>query len=181
MAALPVILTVASTAFSVIGAIQQGNTNAANANAQADAQTYNAQVSENNAIAANQQAGAREDAQRRQRRIALGSARAASAQSGLTDSGSILDMFDQSAIDSELDILNSRYEGQLTARGYTEQATLDRFGAENSRNNASTARKAGWMNAGSALLSGASAGYSSYKQGQFQKKQEDVWRKQGVL
>lgn len=171
----------ASTAMSVVGAVQQGNAQKAQYTAQAQAQDYNAKVSENQAIAANQQTAAREDAERRQRRIALGSARASSSQSGLTDSGSILDMFDQSAINSELDVLNSRYEGNMAAKGFNEQATLDRYGASNARSNASAAGKATWLNAGSAALSGASNAYSMYKTGQFQKAQTDVWKKQGLM
>lgn len=181
MAALPVILTVASTAFSVLGAIQQGNAQEAQYKAQAQAQDYNAKISENQALAANQQTAAREDAERRQRRIQLGNASASIAQSGLTDTGSVLDMFDQTAINSELDILNDRYEGQMAARGFNEQVTLDRYGASVSRSNARAASSAKWLNAGSALISGASSGYSSYKQGQYQQAQQDIWRKQGLM
>ena len=181
MAAIPVILSVASTAFSVIGAIQQGNAQSAQYKAQAQAADYNAKVAENNAIAINQQTAAREDAERRQRRIRLGSAAASMSQSGLTDTGSIMDMFDQSAIESELDILNSRYEGNLQARGYGEQAKLDRYSAATASSNASAAKSAGMLNAGAALLSGASSGYMGYKNAQYQKAQTDVWKKQGVL
>lgn len=181
MAALPLVLTVASTAFSVLGAIQQGNAAQAQYQAQAQAQEYNAKVSENQALAANQQSAAREDAERRQRRIALGNARASISQSGLTDTGSVLDMFDQSAINSELDILNTRYEGQMAARGFNEQAVLDRYGASVARSNASSAKSASWLNAGSALLSGASSGYATYKNSQYQNAQMDVWRKQGLV
>lgn len=180
MAMLPLILTVASTAFSVMGAIQQGNAAEANAKAQEQAQNYNAKVSENQAIAVNQQTAAREDAERRQRRIQLGNARASISQSGLTDTGSILDMFDQSAIDSELNVLNSRYEGNLQAKGFQEQATLDRYGASVSRMNAKQASSAKWINAGSALISGASSGYSTYKTGQFQDAQRKQWASQGL-
>lgn len=180
MAAIPLILTVASTAMSVVGAIQQGNAQEAQYKAQAQAQEYNAKVSENQAIAANQQTAAREDAERRQRRIQLGNARASISQSGLGDTGSILDMFDQTAIESELNVLNSRYEGNMQARGFTEQAALDRYGAASSRANAKAASQAKWLNAGSALLSGASSGYSSYKTGQYQEEQMKQWKKQGL-
>lgn len=175
------VLSVAATAASVYGAIQQGNAQEAQYKAQAQAMDYNAKVSENQAIAANQQTAAREDAERRQRRIALGSSRAGMAQSGLTDSGSVLDMFDQSAINSELDILNTRYEGNMQARGFNEQATMDRYGAASARSNAKAASSAKWINAGSALLSGASSGYAGYKNTQYQNAQTDVWRSQGLI
>jgi roadblock/LC7 domain-containing protein len=181
MAAIPIILAVASTAMSVVGSIQQGNAQEAQYKAQAQAQEYNAKISENQAIATNQQTSAREDAERRQRRIALGGARASMAESGLTDSGSILDMFDQSAINSELDVLNTRFEGNMAARGFNEQATLDRYAAANSRSNAKSASTAKWINAGSALISGASSAYSGYKTAEFQKTQTDVWKKQGLI
>ncbi len=181
MAFLPVALAVASTAMSVVGAIQQGNAQEAQYKAQAQAQDYNAKVSENQAIAANQQTAAREDAERRQRRIALGSARAAMSETGLTDSGSIMDMFDQSAINSELDVLNTRYEGNMAAKGFNDQAVLDRYGAATARSNAKAASSAKWVNAGSALISGASSAYSGYKTSEFQKTQTDVWKKQGLI
>lgn len=181
MAALPIILTVASTAMSVVGAIQQGNAQEAQYKAQAQAQDYNAKISENQAIAANQQSAAREDAERRQRRIALGSARASMSQSGLTDSGSVMDMFDQSSINSELDVLNTRYEGQLQARGFNEQATLDRYGAANARANASAASSAKWINAGSALISGASSGYMGYKDQQYKTGRINEMKAQGLI
>lgn len=163
MAALPLIATVASTAFQFIGALQQGNAASNSAKSQQYADEYNAKVNDNKARAVNQQWSAREDVLRKQRRIALGENRAAIAQSGLTDTGSVLDMFDQSAIDSEFDILNSRYEGQTQARGFNEAATLDRYSAKVAKQNASSARTSGFINAGSALLSGAATGYGQYK------------------
>lgn len=159
------ILTVASTAMSVVGAISQGNAAAASYKAEAQAQEYNAQVARNKQIAANREWSAREDQLRRQRRMQMGENRASTAQSGFTDSGSILDMFDQSAIDSELDILNSRYEGQLKAQGYGEEAELAKYGARVARSNASAAKTAGWMNAAGAVLGGV-GNYYSYKREQ---------------
>lgn len=163
MAALPLIATIASTAFSVIGAMQQGSAAEANAKSQEYASKYNAQVNDNKARAINQQWSAREDVLRRNRRMALGENRASSAQSGLTDTGSILDLFDQSAIDSEFDILNSRYEGQTQAQGFNEAATLNRYEAKVAKQNASSARTSGFLNSGSALLSGAATGYGQYQ------------------
>lgn len=159
MAALPFI----SAAFSVLGAIQQGNAASNSYKSQADAANYNAQLNDNKARAANQQWSSREDVLRRRRRMELGEQRAGIAQTGLTDTGSVLDLFDQSAVDSEFDILNQRYEGQAQAKGFNDAATLDRYSANVAGANAKAARKASFINAGSALLSSGSKGYFASK------------------
>ena len=60
------VLMIASTAMSVIGAMEQADAQAANARAQAQALDYQATVDRNNAKAASEAANAREEQQRRQ-------------------------------------------------------------------------------------------------------------------
>jgi hypothetical protein len=150
MAMLAAPLLIASTAFSAIGSIAQGN--AANAAAQSNADALTQQ-----ADAENRAAGAREEQQRRQARQFLGGQRASLAQAGIGLTGSAYDINRQSAVNAELDALNIRYEGQLAAKGLRDQATMQRFEGKQ-------ARTAGFLGAGAALLQGASS-YAGMKAG----------------
>lgn len=149
MAALPLILTVASTAFSVYGAIQS-------ANAEASAAKYNAKVADQNANIARQQAAADEDRQRRIAAKTMGGIRANYGASGVTLEGSPLDVIEESAANAKLDELNIRYNGELQAMGFQNTANLDRSRAAN-------AKTSGYLTAGSALLVGGSKSYNAYK------------------
>lgn len=162
--------SIASMVVGAYSAISAGQAAAAQAEAQADYQSkmaaYNAQVQENNAASIREQTSAREDAQRRMVRIQQGKERASIAQSGLAATGSLLDVYDQNAVVNELDILNTRYSGEMEARGLSAQAQATRFqGAAESgllRSQASNSRTAGYIGAGSALLNGATS-YYGYK------------------
>lgn len=162
-AILPTLLTVGSTALSVIGAISQGNAQAAQYRAQAQAQEYNARISQQNATIASQQSNAREDRQRREARQVLGAQRASLVQNLGGLYGSAGDIAEQSARNAELDALNIRYEGELQRRGYLSQADLDNQQAQQARANASAAKRAGYVSAGAAALSGAAKGYTQYQ------------------
>ena len=155
MGALAVPLMVASSAVSAVGAMRQGQAQADSYNAQAQAQEYNAVVDRNNATMAADQANAQEEQQRRHFRATQGQAVAGVAQSGTGFAGSNADVLQQNAINNELDALTIRYEGQNKAKSFESQANLDKYGASVSRANASTAKSAGILNAGAALLSGA--------------------------
>lgn len=142
-------LMIASTAMQAIGAIQQGNSAQAAAN-------YNAAILDQNATVERQQAGAREDAKRREARMILGSQRAAFAQSGGGMGGSAADVMQESAINAELDALTLRYEGDLRARGMNAEAAGERFaGAQ--------AQRQGYFSAAGSILGGA-ARYGEYSE-----------------
>lgn len=145
-----------------MGAMQQADAQAASYRAQAQAQEYNATVERNNAQVARDQANAKEEAQRRHFDALQGQAIAGVAQSGTGFDGSNMDLLKQNAINNELDALTIRYEGQNQANGLMAQSQLDTYNAGVSRMNASNAETAGYFNAGSALLSGATK-YSYYK------------------
>lgn len=151
------IAMVASTAVSALGAMKQGEAQAASYRAQAQAQEYNAQVAHNNAQTAQSQANSQEEQQRRHFRMMQGEATAAAAQSGagLNASDSNTKVLEQNALMNELDALNIRYEGQKQATGLYAQEEQDKYGAKVSRMNASNAESAGMLNAGASILSGA--------------------------
>ena len=72
------------------------------------------------------EAGAAEEAQRRQAREAFGETRAAGAQMGLLESASFADVYSQAATAAELDALNIRYEGEGRRRGLIFEAGATR-------------------------------------------------------
>lgn len=155
--------SIASMAVAAYSAYQGGKTQEAGYKAQAQADEYNATIQSQNASVARQQAGAREEAQRRQARQVLGEQRAALAQAGIGLSGSAADVYGQSAANAELDALNIRYEGELESRGLLAQSQLSRYEGKVSGMNASSARRAGNLSAASALLAGGTKAYGYYK------------------
>ena len=159
MGAALVPLMVASTVVSAIGAIQQGEAQAASQRAQAQANDFNATVARNNATIASDQANAKEEAQRRHFAALQGQAVAGVAQSGTGFDGSNMDVLKQNAINNELDALTIRYEGQNQAKGLMAQSQLDTYNASVNRMNASNAQTSGYLNAGANILSGASQAY----------------------
>lgn len=147
-------LAIGSAAMGAMGAVSSANAQAASANSAANAAEYNAEVDRQKSAVTLQQGNANEEAQRRSAAIAMGKQTAATAQSGVDlSSGSALDLYKQSATNAELDALNIRYGSQLQAGGFQQQATLDTMSAQQSRNNASAATTAGYLNAGASALS----------------------------
>lgn len=134
-------MQIAATALSAISSISGGNQQAANLNAQAT-------QSEQNAALARQQGGAREYQVRRTNAKRLAEQRAAVAQSGFAPSG-MLDLQGEAAGNAELDALTTRYESELQAIGYQNQAASQRA-------NAKTAKKQGNLNAFGSIMQGAS-------------------------
>jgi hypothetical protein len=166
MSGLTTAAIIASTTLAAVGAVRAGQAQEASYTAQAQAQDFNAKVAHNNAIAAGDQANAAEEQQRRHFAMLQGEAYAGVAQSGAGFDGSNADILKQNAINSELDALTIRYEGENKAKGLMTQGMLDSYGATASRANAQIARDAGYLNAGTALLSGATT-YGMYKNGAY--------------
>jgi hypothetical protein len=127
-AVVATVATVVGTAYSAYSQIQAGKAAAAQADVEAQYQRqmadYNSRVQENNARSIRDQSAAKEDSQRRMVRIQQGKERASIAQSGLSASGSLLDVYDQNATYNELDLLNTRYSGEMDARGLAAQSAL---------------------------------------------------------
>jgi hypothetical protein len=61
----------------------------------------------------------------RQNIRARGREMAAMAQSGFTTGGNFLELLEQSDVDREMDILNTIYQGELSAWGFETQAKMD--------------------------------------------------------
>jgi hypothetical protein len=135
----------AGTVTSTVGAIQQGKSAQNLAN-------YNAQIAQNDAIAARQKAEFDARAQERQARLFAGTQRASMAATG----GELLDMqdvVDMSAEEAELENLAIRYGGDMGYRAGQQRATVARM------EGAAARQKATGQAVGS-LLTGASSAAS---------------------
>lgn len=151
----PTTLLIAATAASAFGAIQQGHSQAAALNAQAQASSYNAAVSRQQAEQALRVSSAQQMQLRREQRQQAGVRRAAAAQAGVGMGGSTADVLEQSRTLEELDALNVAYEGSLRARGFSTQADLDEFYARSYRSQAKSAKRAGYLQAAGNVASGS--------------------------
>jgi len=166
-AAAPIMIamTIASTAMSVAGSIQQGQAQAAQAK-------YNAAVARNNQMIAQQNAqdaldrgAAEEQQQRKKTQMLIGQQRANLAVQGADlSSGSALDLVGDIAATGELDALTIRRNAALEARQYQVQGM--NYQAENQLQQmaAGNARTASYFDATTSLLDGATktAGYFDY-------------------
>lgn len=140
-------LAVVGAAVSAYGAYSSGQ-------AQKSAANFNAQVAQNNATAARQQAAA--DAAQisiRNRRLA-GSQVAEQGAAGVSG-GSADDVIYDSAVQGELNRLTTLYKGNVKAGADDSQSQLDRA-------QASYAGTAGEISAGGSILSGLGQGYYDY-------------------
>jgi len=153
---LGVVGSVAGTAFSVYGQIQQGRAQAANLRYQAQLQEHNAKVAENEAKLAAQAAQADADTIDRRRKIFIAQQEANFAARGVTiGEGSTLDVLGDSAAEFELERQNRLHEGELGRRRNLTIAEQDRANAAGLRAQARQARSAGTMGALGSLAKGA--------------------------
>jgi hypothetical protein len=147
-AVIAALASAAGTAVSTVGAIQQGKSAQNLAN-------YNAQVAQNDAIAARQKAAFDAAAQDRQAKLFAGTQRASMAATG----GELLDMqdvADMSAEEAELENLAIRYGGEMGYRAGQQGADLARFQGK-------VAKQTAQGKAASSLLTGASSVASMYE------------------
>lgn len=158
----PVTLMLVAGATQAVGAIAQGNAQAAQYDAQAQAARFNADQQRRQAEAVGQQTAAREDIQRRQARQVFGRQIAAGAQSGVNiTTGSASDMFRSSLMDAEMDALNIRYDGEMNRIGLLNQANVSDWEGSVAKVNAKTAQRAGYLNAAVALTGAAAGAYGA--------------------
>jgi hypothetical protein len=130
------------TAISAAGSISAGT-------AQQNAEKYNAEVDQNNAIQARQAAFSQEQASEQQTTSRLGQQKADYGASGVdVNTGSPVDVMTDTAAKGRLDALTLRYGGQVRAQADQEGASLALYqGASDAT--------AGYIGAGTSLLTGA--------------------------
>jgi hypothetical protein len=110
---------------------------------------FNSKVAQGESNLSIDQANAQEGMVRRSSREALGRQAAAFGGAGVGYGGSSETSLDQSAVNQELDALNTRYKGSITGYGYRVQSGIDQG---NSKQYA--------LMAGSALLKGLGSNYT---------------------
>ncbi len=164
MSGAEVFLLAAATGMGAYSQYQQGRAQEAQYNAQAQAADVNARIARQNAETVAQQAGAREDLQRKQARQVIGRQLAATAESGVHLNGTAGDLLEESMGNAELDALNIRYEGEVNRTGLLNQANMFDYEAKINRGNAKQARRQANVSAATTLLSG---GYQLGKAGGF--------------
>lgn len=139
---------VAGVGLTAVGMVTQAQAAQQNAKAQQQAYNYNAQVANNNAIAAEQQAKADAEKIRRRYNQTLGKQRASAAGLGLlAGGGSFEDIQYDSLLQGELDAMNREYQGAIEANKYRSEAQLQTFYGQ-------TAIQRGRSEATGSLLSG---------------------------
>jgi len=138
-------LAAVSAGVGAIGAIQSAQANR-------DAANHNRDIANRNALISRQQGEAQALQLKRDQMRRMGAARANVGASGVAAEGSALDVLEESAFNAEMDQMTLKYNTQLRMMGFGDQAS--QFSAE-----ASNAMSAGYMKAGSALLTGASSIY----------------------
>jgi len=145
--ALPYIMA-AGTALSAFSAIQQGN-------AMASAERYNASIEEQNAANARAVAATQESDIKYKAGLQLGAEKAIAAASGADpNEGSPLQLMTDTAQQTTLDALRAKYQGDVGATNFLNQAQLDRY-------NAAQDQRSGLLKAGASILNGATS-YALY-------------------
>lgn len=143
-----------ATALSAAGTIASAVGGIAGAQQSAAVADYNAKVADNNARAEQQRAAYEAGLQRDQVKRVVGAQRAAGAANGLdTTSGTPVAVLGDTAKQGEMDVLARLYAGESAANAYTNQAA--QFRAEGK-----AAKTAGFINAGTSLVSGFGNLYS---------------------
>jgi len=155
-ASLMIAAQVAGTVISAVGSIAQGN-------AQAGADRYQAQVAQNNATIARQNADyamkageARTTAEALKGRQQMGRLKAGIAAGGVdVNTGSAVGVLEGQAEVNQLDAMTVRSNAAREAYGYQTQATTFDAQSQLYKSEASDAENAGYLGAFTGLLSGA--------------------------
>jgi predicted nucleic acid-binding Zn ribbon protein len=152
------------TAVKALGEKQAADAAAAQIRSQQQAAMYDATIAQQNAQVERQQAGAREELQRRRAGQVLGEQRAAFAQAGTGTGGSAADVMAQSLVNAELDALTLRYEGEMRARGQEIVSTQQMAEAAALDVAANNTKKQGRLRAVGTILGGTGS-YMEYGEG----------------
>lgn len=154
----PILATGVGEIAAVISIISAGvgaYASVASAEAQAEAEDFNAKVAANDARASADQAQFEADQRRSRTRRLLATQRASALKSGVTESGSFLNVQEDTAIQAELDALSAIYTGKIESNRNRAKAEL---GFQSARNTRST----GLLTAAGTGLGGASRAYSQW-------------------
>lgn len=148
-ATLMIIGTIASTAVSVLGALQQGEAETQTATYNTAVAKRNQRVSENDAARVRQTALANAKLFNKEKRLRAGAIRARGGQF------LSLDALESSMLDEELEEASILQHGEQTAQQHLQQAELDKSAGSLAAHRGATAQRATKVTVASTLLSGA--------------------------
>lgn len=152
------------TVISAGGAIMQGQQANAAAKAQSRIDQANARIADNNAILADQDTTRQLDRQAAELRRIKGSQRSAVAASGLTLSGSMLDVISDTELQAHLEQSDIYRSGSNRSNSFLQQGSDFRAQSAMSRAAGYNARTNSTLSAGGTLISGAGqVGYMKSK------------------
>lgn len=150
-----VALGAAGTTFGAIGAKQSANASAA-------LQQSNAYAAERDAAFARDKAKYDETLSRQRAERIRGQQRAAIGASGLDFAGSPLDLLEETAVQSEIEALNIRAMGELSAGGSEFAAGASRLQANAYRRQGTSQLTSGLMSTGGQLAGGLATTKANY-------------------
>lgn len=136
-----------------LAAAVAGTSQIMKARSEADALGTNANIMRTESALALGQGAQAEAQSRRSSREAIGRQAAAFGAAGVGYGGSSEKAMSQSLVNQEMDALNTRYKGTLTAYGYQTQAQIDAEAA-------GQAKTAGYINAGTSALKAYAGSYT---------------------
>lgn len=154
--AIPLIalaLTAVGTGVGTYAAVQQGN-------AADDAAKFNAKVAQNEAQNEATRTAFEASQIRRKNLIRSGDQRAAYAKAGVDLSGSATDVLFDTGIQGELEAMGALYGGAMASASLRSRARLSVLEGQN-------AQTAGYLSAGSTLLTGGARGATTYYENTF--------------
>lgn len=158
-------LSLAGTAMSAVGSIQQGQAASAAGKYNAKVAEMNAQINERRARDAIERGKGEEQKKRIQNQQIIGRQKAAMAANGVDVSfGSPLDTLVDTATLGEVDALTIRSNSYREAYDYKVEGSNQRAKAQLDRMNAKSAETAGYLGAAGTLLTGTSSALASRAQ-----------------
>lgn len=155
-AGLSTAATLASGAISAVGSIEKGQASSAAAKYNAGIAQNNATIAQQNATFAGQEGEQNAAIAEGKTRAQVGAITAAQAANGVeVNSGSALDVRSSAAELGELNAINIRANAARQAYGFQTEATSDQAQAQLNKSQAQSDSTAGYIGAGSTLLSAA--------------------------
>jgi hypothetical protein len=156
-AAISTGLTVAGTAFSAFGALSSAKAQSDTASRNAQAEVYNSQIAQNNATQALRSASlaAKEEREAGRRRGAT--IRSRFAKGGVvTTAGSPLLAQQEQAQETGIESNKILQQGRMQANSFQFQSNISQMKAQSFRQEAKSAKTAGFLSAGQKILTGTS-------------------------
>ena len=142
------------TGLGVISSIRQGSAQAAALKSQAAGARYNQQVAEMNAQSVERARDYQTQLQREKNQRLLGAQKVGYGKGGVTMEGTPLEVMADTASDQEKDIIAQRYNYDIQSWRYRSQGGQYGFEADRSMSMAGGATTAGYLGAGTTLLTG---------------------------